>query len=163
MGKRACDGQSQETRLRADVSASRFRLTRFGSCDSGVWNVASVEMFWIWTCLRGWFASWWSSKDFGAPRFLCAPLEQEECECVEICRAKRSLPRCPQINCELLQNEEFSLKYQAVGAVLVQEAAVLGFSYASSYLVRSAVQYASPHLHHYTKRKEVYNFNGLLP
>lgn len=95
--------------------------------------------------------------------FVCAPLEQEECECGEICRAKRSLPRCPQINCELLQNEEFSLKYQAAEAVLVQEAAVLGLSYASSYLVRSAVQYALPHLHHYTKRKKVYNFNGLLP
>lgn len=86
--------------------------------------------------------------------FLCALLEQEECECGEICQAKRSLPRCPQINCELLQNEEFSLKYQAVGAVLVQEAAVLGLSYTSPYLVRSAVQYASPHLHHYTKRKK---------
>lgn len=105
-------------------------------------------------------------KRFGAPRFflfLCAPLEQEECERGEICRAKRSLPRCPQSNCELLQNEEFSLKYQAVGAVLVQEAAVLGLSYAASYLVRSAGQYASPHLHHYTRRKKVYNFNGLLP
>lgn len=67
MGKRARDGQSQKTRLRADVSASRFRLTRLGSRDSGVWNVASVEMFWIWTCLRGWFASWWSSKDLGLP------------------------------------------------------------------------------------------------
>lgn len=52
------------------------------------------------------------------------------------------------------RRKTFSLQYYPLGAVLVQEAAALGLSRAPSCPVRSAVQYASSPVHHYTKREK---------